>query len=119
MNLHNIVSAGRMMSIVVALLGAFHCGAAFAMKPATLAWDIALGIAVVACGLVLVVMIPLAERRRGIATAVLVIGTLLAFLGVATVSLDWPDPFSWMLAIVGLAIFIDTLCLKIQLRIRN
>lgn len=108
-----------MMAIVIALLGAFHCGATFALDPATMTRDIAFGVVLVACGLALVVLIPFSKRHRGIATAVLAIGTLLALFGVVAVVLNWPDPFSWMLAIVGTAIFIDTLCLKIQLGIRN
>jgi hypothetical protein len=36
-------------------------------------------------------------------------------LGGAAVALAPRDPFSWMMAIVGLAIFIDALCLRISL----
>ena len=115
MNLQNIISAGRMMSIVLALLGAFRCGAAFALGGETMLWDIALGAALTVCGLALVIMIPRAESRRGMASLTLAVGVLLAFMGAGAVALEWPDPFSWMIAIVGVAIFVDTLCLYIKL----
>jgi hypothetical protein len=35
--------------------------------------------------------------------------------GVGAATIVWRNPFSWMMAIVGLAIFIDTLCLRLAL----
>ncbi len=116
MNLQNIVSAGRMMSIVMALLGTFLCGVSF--KPGAPAmFMIAFGVTLIIFGLALVVMIPLAERRRGMPTVVLALGTLQATLSVATATTE-PHPVSWMVAIVAIAIFIDVLCLKIQLSVK-
>lgn len=127
------------MAIVVALLGAFNCGTTVALHDGeSLAWHIVPGAAFVLCGLVLMFM--LRRPARGVysgaafvssdadafasfdashlaplGTAILVAGTLVMFLGVADVWLGWHDPFSWMMATVGLAVFIDALCLRISL----
>jgi peptidoglycan/LPS O-acetylase OafA/YrhL len=115
MNLQNIISAGRMMSIVVSLLGAFHCGVSVALERVVMALDIALGAGFIACGLVLMVMIPRSQRRCSLAAPILALGTLTMLLGAVAVIISWRDPFSWMMAVLGVAIFIDTLCLKIRL----
>ena len=140
MNLQNIISAGRMIAIVVALLGAFNCGAAFALRGEGMIWNIVLGAAFVVCGLALMVMLgriaryadpsgagadaaadaditPCASLPRPVlqGTAILAVGTLVMLLGVVDVSLGWRDPFSWMTALVGIVIFIDVLCLRISL----
>jgi hypothetical protein len=134
MNLQNIVSAGQMMAIVVALLGAFDCGTAYALSGG-MVWDMAFGAAFVACGLALTVLFGRVARRSAFETsdstdggnvsgevrllplgrAILVIGTLVVLLGGGGAAADWSSPFAWMMAIVGLAIFIDALCLHISL----
>jgi hypothetical protein len=127
MNLQNIISAGRMISIVAALLGAFHCGAAFAvggggtfaMEGCAGVLDLTFGAAFIVCGLALVIMIPRAAGHAGYAVASLIAGTLVALVGTAAVVLTPHDPFSWMIGTVGLAIFIDTLCLKVKLKMEN
>jgi uncharacterized membrane protein len=80
-------------------------------------WDIAVGAAFVACGLTLVVLFGRAERSGTHGAAVFAVGIIAMLLGGAAVALALRDPFSWMMAIVGLAIFIDALCLKLRLRI--
>ncbi len=126
-----------MIAIVVALLGAFNCGAAFALRGEGMIWNIVLGTAFVVCGLALMVMLGRVARyvdpatdavadadltpctslpRPAIqGTAILAVGTLVMLLGVVDVSLGWRDPFSWMTALVGIVIFIDALCLRISL----
>ncbi len=122
-----------MISIVVALLGAFNCGAAFALRHEGMVWNIVLGAAFIACGLVLMVLLRRVARyvdpANGtdseaafssprpalLGTAILSVGTLVMLLGVVDVSLGWRDPFSWMTALVGIVIFIDVLCLRISL----
>ncbi len=125
-----------MMAIVVALLGAFHCGATFAQARGDMVWNIAPGIAFVACGLALMVMFGRVARKTSLdagadidrspalpvaplGTAILVVGTLVALLGAVGAVLAWRDPFSWMMAIVGLVVFIDALCLRISLSSRD
>ena len=56
-----------------------------------------------------------APRLSSLGGAILVLGTLVFLLGAGGVATDRVDPFSWMMAIVGLAIFIDALCLGISL----
>lgn len=125
-----------MMAIVAALLGAFDCGATFALRPDRMVMDIAFGAAFVAGGLALTVLFGRVARRSASGTsdsadggsasgevrllplgkAILIIGTLVVLLGGGGAAADRIDPFSWMMAIVGLAIFIDALCLFIMLR---
>ncbi len=153
-----------MMAIVVALLGAFHLGATFALRHGQMAWSIAYGVAVIACGLALVVLFGRVTRRatadsntdgnggsdaaRGglaaasntdgcggsaaasnadgnggsiaprlscLGTAILTLGTLALSLGIVALLFSWSFPFSWMMCVLSLAIFIDTLCLRISL----
>lgn len=115
------------MSIVVALLGAFDCGVTFALTEGFV-WDIAFGAAFVACGLVLMVLFGRVARRAAssensrlssFGTAVLAVGTLTVLLGAGGAATDLMDPFSWMMATVGFAIFVDALCLKINLSNRG
>jgi peptidoglycan/LPS O-acetylase OafA/YrhL len=108
-----------MMAIVVALLGAFYCGTTVALAPDDMLRGILFGGAFMACGLALVVMIPRSERQPKLAPAVLAVGVLTLFLGVGAAILSWRDPFSWMMAILGLTICIDTICLAVQLKIKN
>ncbi len=137
MNRQNIISAGKMMAIVVALLGAMFCGAALApvlggggdlnalSNPTTSGgewlfgiaplYNILFGVTLIVCGLVLTSTFGLAERRPVLATLILVFGTLTALLGILAVAFVYRNPFSWMTGIVGLAIFIDALCLGISL----
>jgi peptidoglycan/LPS O-acetylase OafA/YrhL len=105
-----------MMAIVVALLGAFHCGATAALAREGMEWGIVLGGAFIVCGLALVVMIPRSERRRALAAWTLVVGTLTMALGAAAVVIAPSSPFSWMMCVLGVAVFIDTLCLEIGLQ---
>jgi drug/metabolite transporter (DMT)-like permease len=108
-----------MMSIVVALLGAFHCGAAAALHHDGMVWGIALGAAFIVCGLVLVVMFGRAEGRPRLGWPILLVAILSAIIGVVAVMIVPGDPFSWMMCVLGAAIFIDALCLKISLSARN
>ena len=141
MNLQNIISAGRMIAIVVALLGAFNCGAAFALRGERMVWNIVLGAAFIVCGLALIVMLghvgrrtdsgtdvgagvdtkatPSSPRLSLMGTTIFATGTFVMLFGVVDVSLGWRDPFSWMTALVGIVIFIDVLCLRISLSQHN
>lgn len=138
MNMQNIVSAGKMMAIVAVLLGAVFCGATLApylscghgffdafkalgtpdpsypvMFGVVPLYSVLFGVALTVCGVVLLATFGRAAGRPALGTLVLVFGTLTALLGVVAVALVYRSPFSWMTAIVGLAIFIDALCLKI------
>lgn len=134
MNRQNIISAGRMMAIVVALLGAMYCGTALAplvvgsgdgiagaqvLQPGMFGiapvWNLLSGAVLIVLGLVMMPSFGRAERHPALATVILVAASLTALLGVVSVAFVWLNPFSWMTAIVGLAIFIDALCLKINL----
>ncbi len=127
MNLQNIISAGRMMSVVLSLLGAIFGVVSFVRIPDGPELEMAFGVLLLFCGQALMLLIGRLARkisasdpshRNSLGTATLAVGTLVASLGTASAALAWRDPFSWMFAIVGLAIFIDTLCLKIQLRVK-
>lgn len=120
-----------MMAIVVALLGAMYCGAAIApfmgsdlslaeiTTPGVFGiaplWNIVFGAVLVVCGLVMMTTFRSAEKRRPLAVVVLVAASLVAVMGIVAVAVVYLNPFSWMTAIVGLAIFIDALCYKINL----
>ena len=126
-----------MMAIVVALLGAFRCGAVFALKHDGTGWNIVFGAMFVVFGLALLVMFRRVAQMMasgamagtGIAkhlprivslgTAILALGTLTMLSGAAGAVVAWHNPFSWMTAIVGIAIFVDTLCLRISLSLRR
>lgn len=127
------------MAIVVALLGAMFCGAALTplivrgsldhigeVGPAgpgemfgVPLYGVLFGGALVVCGLVLTTAFGLAAKRPALGNLVLVFGTLVAVLGVFAAVVAYHTPFSWMTAIVGLAIFIDALCLRIVLSQKN
>ncbi|MDR2891171.1 MAG: hypothetical protein LBV18_06185 [Alistipes sp.] len=132
MNRQNIIAAGRMMAIVVALLGAMYCGVAVApligsdpglvgmLRPGVFGvaplWSVVSGGVLIVCGLAMMATFGRAERRPSLASVVLAVASLVAAVGIAAVAVVYINPFSWMAAIVGLAIFIDALCLKISLR---
>ncbi len=78
-------------------------------------WGLVSGAVLIVLGLVMMTTFGRAVRHPALATVVLVAASLTALLGVVSVAFVWLNPFSWMTAIVGLAIFIDALCLKLSL----
>ena len=97
-----------MMSIVAALLGV-----AFCVTPLE-SYHVALGVAMLVCGVAMVAMFALVARQPSLAIPVLVLASVTAILGIAAVVV-YRNPFSWMAAMVGMAILIDAVCLKINL----
>ena len=78
-------------------------------------WNLLSGAVLIVLGLVMMTTFGRAVRHPALATVVLVAASLTALLGVVSVAFVWLNPFSWMTAIVSLAIFIDALCLKLSL----
>jgi hypothetical protein len=138
MNRQNIISAGKMMAIVVSLLGAMFCGAAlipligdglanvdvhqwidtpqrglFGVAPL---WNILFGAMIIVCGLVMNPSFGRAERRSGFATLALVAALITLILGLLAVIFVYRNPFAWMTAIVGMAVSVDAICLVIVLK---
>ncbi len=72
------------------------------------------GAALFVCGVALVVMFGKSENDPALGTPILAVGTLVALVGILCAALFYMSPFSWMIAILGLAVFIDALCLKIN-----
>ena len=115
-----------MMAIVVMLFGVLHCTASFTpgiqeglgrLAPGTFRavpfFDFITGGLLFVLGLGLLVMFGKAERKSALDTPILIVGTLVAVCGILSVAFVYRNPFSWMTAILGLAVFIDSLCLKL------
>lgn len=154
MNLSNIISAGRMMAVVLSLLGTIYGAMAFVQMRDGMEWEITIGVAMLLCGQILMLLfgrltqkmasdtshphspdatdtqlhdnLPQSPGTPGsspadtpcpkpLGTTILVFGTLVMLSGVAGAVMVWRNPLSWMTAIVGIAIFIDALCLRIAL----
>lgn len=123
----NIIAAGRMLSIALILLGVIVCAGTFtyfraglgALAPAILAEtlyaSLIYGASMILCGVLLMTMFPLAERFPPVANPVLVIGVFVAAAGIAAVAVMPGNPFYWIMALICVPVFIDTLCLKINL----
>ncbi len=121
----NIISAGKMMAIVVMLFGVLHFAASYApvqeglgtLAPGTFKavpfYTYLAGALLVFLGGVLLVLFVQAGGKRSLETPILVVGTLIAVCGILSVAFVYRNPFSWMTAILGLAVFIDSLCLKL------
>lgn len=128
MNKANIISAGKMMAIVVMLFGVLYCVAAFVpsihesfgelspeiYKALSLCLLIVGGLFFIS-GVLLEVMFSKAYRNPAVGMPVLILGTLVAVCGIVSLAFIYRNPVSWMTAILGIAIFIDALCLKIVL----
>ncbi len=121
----NIISAGKMMAIAVMLFGVLYFAAAWApvqegleaLAPGTFQavpyYACLAGGLLLVLGLLLLVMLGKADRKPSLDTPILIAGTLVALCGILSVVLVYRNPFSWMTAILGLAVFIDSLCLKL------
>ncbi len=118
----NIISAGKMMAIVVMLFGVLHVASSFAPVHAELVagrletvphYSVIAGALLLGMGIALLVLFGMADRKPSLDTPILVIGTLIAICGVLAVALVYKNPFSWMTGILGLAVFINSLCLKL------
>lgn len=119
----NIISAGKMMAMVLMLFGVIHSGGAFMplsqeslirLQPQIFrAVMLAGGAALFACGLCLLILFWKTDKNRALDTPILIAGTLTALCGILFVTFFYLNPFAWMTVILALAIFIDTLCLKL------
>lgn len=113
-----------MMSIVVALLGAVYCGMAIAqisvhqqiMLGVEPRYYVIFGVILVASGLVMMPSFGLAQRLRWLGDVVLTAASLTALVGICAIVFVYRNPFSWMTAILSIALLIDAVCLKIVLR---
>ncbi len=108
MNLQNIISAGRMIAMVVTLMGTLSPG----LMQLTLVWNVVFGVAFLGLAIAIQILLSWAER---FGTTILVLGSLTLLVGILAVVLTPLSPFAWMTALVALTLFIDTLCLKIAL----
>lgn len=127
MNNSNIIAAGRMISIALVLLGIIICVATFTyfrekltiLDPATLNEalysNLVSGVAMLLCGLLLAVMFPKAERYPVLSTPVLILGIFVLIDGISAVCFMPHNPFTWIMALICIPMFITTLCLKINL----
>ena len=112
------------MAIVIALLGAMYCGTALAPIVTvhdmeigqTPLYNVVFGGILVVCGLVMMPAFGLSEKRRNMDNLALVTASLTALLGLGAIILVYRNPFSWMTAIVSMALLIDAICLKINLK---
>ena len=113
-----------MMAVVLSLIGTIYSVMELVQMQDGTGWKAALGAWMLLCGQLLFLLLALVDRKttsglrcpKLLGTAVLAVGTLVILSGATVMVLAWRDPFSWMMAIVGLAIFIDALCLYISLK---
>ncbi len=104
------------MAIVLALLGLVFTVFPQILDNSRLVYNIPFGVVLAVLGIAMSVLFGLVDRRPVLSIPILVIATLTAIVGIAAVILVMFNPFSWMIAIVSLAVFIDALCLEISLR---
>lgn len=116
-----------MMAIVLVLFGAFNCAAAFtpymqhlAMHERSMTGMIFLfspvsAVSLMAAGLILLAMFYNVSARPWLSVPISIVGTLVLLYGILSVVYLARSPFSWMMAILGLAIFITTVCLAFDL----
>lgn len=127
MNNSNIIAAGRMISIALMLLGIIICVATFTyfrakltiLDPATLNEalysNLISGLVMFAGGLLLAVMFPKAEKYPVLADPILILGIFVLIDGVSALCFMPHNPFTWIMALICIPMFITTLCLKINL----
>ena len=124
----NIISAGKMMAYVLTLFGIMQCGATFApyfqegiagLEPELfrnmLFYSFMCGGVLIISGVLLTVMFGKAAKSPDFGSPILILGTFVAIYGILSVAFMYRNPFSWMIAILCLAIFIDALCLKLSI----
>lgn len=116
-----------MISIALMLLGIVICVAAVAyfreklagLDPATVSEalysNLICGISLFAGGLLLAIMFPKAEKHPVLAGPILILGIFVCVGGVAAVGFMPHNPFTWIMALICIPMFITALCLKINL----
>jgi uncharacterized membrane protein len=127
MNTSNIISAGKMLAIALMLIGIIICVATFlyfgekltALDSETireaLFSNIMSGLAILFSSIALVVMFPRAERHPVLADPILIMGIFILIVGVSAFCIMPTNPFTWIMAVVCIPMFITALCLKINL----
>lgn len=123
----NIIAAGKMISIALILLGVIICVATFTYFNQGLAGlstqthhealysNLICGLSFLFSGVLLAVMFPKAEHHPALANPILILGIFVCISGIAAVVFMPHNPFTWIMALVAVPMFIDTLCLKINL----
>jgi ABC-type Na+ efflux pump permease subunit len=117
-----------MMAIVTMLFGILYCAASsvpsiienFDEFPSGLlralpCYILIVGILFIISGAGLAAMFPKADDNPALGTPILILGTLIAVCAILSLVFIYRNPVSWMTGILGLAVFIDSLCLKIYL----
>lgn len=123
----NIISAGKMMAYVLMMFGVLQCAATFTpyvredlpamshqIHLSLLFYSLMSGAIMLFCGILLVVMFGKVAGTPAMGTPVLMVGTFVFIYGILATGFMYRNPFAWMMAILGLAIFVDTLCLKLS-----
>lgn len=116
-----------MISIALVLLGVIICVSTFTYFRAKLTIldsatlnealysNLISGVVMLFCGLLLSVMFPEAERYPVLSGPILILGVFVLFDGVSAVCFMPHNPFTWIMALICIPMFITTLCLKINL----
>lgn len=127
----NIIAAGKMIAIALMILGTIVCIATFTYFKADLSClpgatlrealfsNLIAGLVLFFCGLVLFILFPRAERSPALADPLLALGIFVAIDGITAVVFMPHNAFTWIMALVAVPMFIDTLCLKINLSKRK
>jgi hypothetical protein len=127
MNTSNIVAAGKMLAIALILIGIVVCVTTFLYSDEKLETldqttihelfysNIVSGLAILFSSIALIMMLPRAPRNRVLANPILIIGIFVLLAGVVPFCIMPRNPFTWIMALVCIPMFITTLCLKINL----
>jgi uncharacterized membrane protein len=127
MNTSNIVAAGKMLAIALILIGIVVCVATFlyfgeklgsldstTMHEAFFS-NMVSGLGILFSSIALVVMFPKAPQNHILVNPILIIGIFILLVGVAAFCMMPRNPFTWIMALVCIPMFITALCLKINL----
>lgn len=127
MNTSNIVAAGKMLSIALIVIGIIISVATFlyfgeklagldrATMREALFSNLVYGLAILFSGVALAVMFPKAEQHPVLADPILILGIFVLIDGLGALCLMLRNPFTWIMALICVPMFITTLCLKINL----